>query len=203
MKSTRAIWAVSLLVLGGVAEMAHGQSLWQASRSPMRNLMADNVAHEIGDLITIVIRERQQIQDDEEVDTERDTQEDFSVDALDALPNAFNPLPNVRYGSSRTFEGSTEFARIGVFESQISATVIDVQPNGNLVIEGKRIIRLSDDTRTIRVTGLIRPFDLRGDNTVLSESIANAEISYESNGPMKQGQERGWFTKVLDFLWPF
>lgn len=193
----------TLLALVLISVPVSAQSLWRESRIPMGYLITDNTASQVGDVLTVIVRERQQIQDDEERESERNSQMDFSTGSFNLLPNAFDPLPSMQYGSTRSFEGKSDFQRNGRFESRLSATVVDVQPNGNLVIEGKRIIRIGPDTKTIRVSGIVRPLDVLPNNTILSESVANAEIVYESQGPALEASSPGWFHILLDIIWPF
>ncbi|MEW6745874.1 MAG: flagellar basal body L-ring protein FlgH [Planctomycetota bacterium] len=197
--SVRAVVLVSAILAPGLA----AQSLWCEGRTAMGNLIGDNVATSVGDLVTIIIRERQLIQDDQEINTEKDTRMDSAVSELNAFPNAFDPLPSMKYASRRSFDGTAEYQRDGRFETSVSARVIDVQPNGNLVIEGKRIITIGDEVKTISISGIVRPLDLSATNSVTSERVADAIIRYDGEGPLSNAMEPGWFEKLLDYIWPF
>ncbi|MFO0982172.1 MAG: flagellar basal body L-ring protein FlgH [Planctomycetota bacterium] len=179
------------------------QSLWHEGQNPKGFLLSDNVARNLGDIVTVIIKERQLIKDGQDVTMDKSNELDAKVTSLDVNPRAFSTLPAMGYSSKSTFGGKADFSRDGRFETLVSAQVIDVQPNGNLVVEGRRVIRLDDEVKTIRVSGIVRPQDLSPENTVLSENVANAEISYQGDGPLSQATRRGWFSRFLEWIWPF
>jgi flagellar L-ring protein precursor FlgH len=78
-----------------------------------------------------------------------------------------------------------------------------VLENGNLVIEGRRIVRVNEDSKTIVVTGVIRTADVRSDNTVLSEKLHNFQVAIEGEGPLSRSQQEGWLGRLFDVVWPF
>src|SRR5262249_46151397 len=138
--------AVLALVLPAMlAGTAHAQSLWREGQNPNGFLISDNVAHNVGDVVTVIIRERQIIQDGKDVAMDKSNVLDAKITNFDVSPGTFNPLPAFGYSSKSTFGGKSDFSRDGRFETLVSTQVVDVQPNGNLVVEGKRIIRLDDE----------------------------------------------------------
>jgi flagellar L-ring protein precursor FlgH len=87
--------------------------------------------------------------------------------------------------------------------AQIAVRVIDVLPNHNLLIEGKRETSFSDEHQTIVLHGVIRPEDVTSANTVLSYNVADASISIVGKGTVTDTQNKGWFTRILDKVNPF
>ncbi|MGV3614634.1 MAG: flagellar basal body L-ring protein FlgH [Fimbriimonas sp.] len=83
---------------------------------------------------------------------------------------------------------------------KVAVTVVDVMPNGNLVIEGKKNLHLNKETVTITLSGMVRRDDVRADNTVLSDNVAEAEIRATGRGVIADRQRRGFVTRILDWL---
>jgi len=85
----------------------------------------------------------------------------------------------------------------------MSCTVVDQFPNGNMLIRGKRIIKVNGEDQIITLSGIIRPEDIASDNTVESTRIADAGITYWGIGVLADRQKPGWMTRALDNVWPF
>lgn len=107
---------------------------------------------------------------------------------------SLNTVGNSRY----TGTGST--SRKSAIKTTITATVIDVQPNGNIFILGQRQIKINDEVEQLEVSGIIRIKDIAEDNTVLSSQIANSKISISGVGTVANPQKPGLFSKALDWL---
>jgi flagellar L-ring protein precursor FlgH len=86
------------------------------------------------------------------------------------------------------------------FSATLSVIVTDVDPNGNLHIQGTRDVRINKETQKILLTGLVRQDDILPDNTVPSERVANAEIKADGKGPVAENTRRSFLSKILDFL---
>ena len=85
----------------------------------------------------------------------------------------------------------------------LSVIVVDVLPNGNLVIEGTRRREVSKEVRWMRVTGVVRPIDIEIPNTINSKSIANFNIVYEGGGVESRFTNQGWAGRITNKIWPF
>jgi flagellar L-ring protein precursor FlgH len=85
----------------------------------------------------------------------------------------------------------------------ITGRVTDVLDNGNLVIEGRRTMRVNADSKTIVVSGVIRTADIRSDNTIPSEKLHNFQVAIEGEGPLSRAQQEGWLARLFDVVWPF
>ncbi len=204
-----------LVLVTGLFAVAHdvasAQSLWQQGRSRHVALIADNRARVVGDIITIVVDESQNVKNDEKVKLDKATNasaEFTSFPAAGLLPGKtlqdyFKDYFPDEWHSSRDFDSKSNFEKKGDFTTQLTATVIDVQPNGNLVIEGRRKVTIDGEEKWMTITGLVRSFDVDRDNSVPSALVANASVSYESCGPLQRNSEKNWFEKLIDFIWPF
>lgn len=190
------------LVLAAPAA-ADAQSLWQKGRKRHVALVADNRAHRLGDIVTIVIDESQKVENKENVNTSKSTGASASVTSFTPAPDLADDWLPVEWDSNRTFDGTADFKKEGTFETRVTATVIDLQPNGNLVVEGRRKVTIDGEQKWMTVSGTIRSYDVESDNTVRSELVANATVTYESCGTLTASTEKGWFEKIVDFLWPF
>jgi len=104
---------------------------------------------------------------------------------------------------SSDFEGTGETERSGALNAFMTAMIVDVMPNGNMVIEGNREVRVNAENQMITLTGLVRPRDISADNVILSTYIADARISYSGTGVLNDRQKPGWLTRALDKVWPF
>jgi flagellar L-ring protein precursor FlgH len=81
--------------------------------------------------------------------------------------------------------------------------VVDVLDNGSLVIRGSREVMVNEDRKTIQIAGIVRPSDIKSDNTVLSEKLYDLQVSIAGEGPLTRAQQEGWLGKLLDIVWPF
>ena len=82
-------------------------------------------------------------------------------------------------------------------------TVIDVMPNGNLLVQGRRRLIVAGEKRTLLVSGEVRFADIAVDNSVQSRLVSNFEMSYEGKGPDSSFSNQGWLGKIVNRLWPF
>ena len=192
----------AMLLCGVLAETAAAQSLWTED-GPKANLIASNIARKKGDLLTIIIRESQKVEDKQEVKLEKESTLDSVLESFNIKENAFNPLPDMKQTTSKDFEGKSDYDKEGSFEASISVTVKDVLPNKNLVVEGRRHIYMDDEEKIIKISGVVRPIDVSSENTVTSDKVSEAMVSYEGDGPLTRNTKKNWFDKILDFIWPF
>ncbi|GDY13507.1 flagellar L-ring protein [Planctomycetota bacterium] len=197
-----------LLMTAGALPAA---SLYTAETLADGTLYSDQVARRSGDLITILVKETTKITDNSK--TERKRANDVSAQVtllpgLEELPaaagqSANGRLPAMALGSDKNFKGEGKFEATGDVRAVITGRVTDVLDNGNLVIEGRRQVTIGPDTKTILVTGVVRPADVRTDNTVMSEKIHAFQVAIAGEGPLSQSQEEGFVGRLLDLLWPF
>jgi len=210
------------LVLTGVlaaALPARAGSIWARRSRRAAFLFVDTKAREVGDLLTVVIRESTEITHSESRELEKSDETNFSATSL-VFPYALTPHsdllwntkskhdpnrqhPNLDYSSSRDFEGEANFDSEREFEDRLTVRVIDVLPNGNLVIEGRRERDVAGETRLMRISGLVRPEDVAPDNSVQSEFVGDFRVVYEGDGVETWFTMPGWFNRIVNWLWPF
>jgi flagellar L-ring protein precursor FlgH len=173
----------------------------------MGGLISAKTAMRKGDIVTVLIAENQNVQNNEASDLSRSTNLNYKINAFNIAPDAFDPLPSVDADSSDGFIGQAKYQKSGAFNARLAAIVVDSLPNGNLVVSGRREIRIDQETKLIEFTGIVRRWDIEADNTIQSELVANAEIVYRGSGPMTDHTNRyglgGWLHRIWAWVWPF
>jgi flagellar L-ring protein precursor FlgH len=181
-------------------------SLW---RSGPESLFGDRRARDLGDILTVVI----EIDDEAEIRNNtrrsRTAEEDLSVSALFGLPTlidgAFDvpvdPGVGIDSGSSSVGDGSV--ARNEEITLRIAATVVDVLPNGHLVVAGNQEVRVNYELRDLQVAGIVRPADISRRNEITYDKMAEARIAYGGRGQISDLQQPRYGQQVLDVILPF
>jgi flagellar L-ring protein precursor FlgH len=105
--------------------------------------------------------------------------------------------------SSNSLKGDGATSRVGTLSGKITARVIRITNNGNMIIEGRRQLTVNNEDQFITITGVIRPEDISTDNLIYSSNIADARIIYTGRGVVDDKQHPGWMTRVMDWVWPF
>jgi len=181
-------------------------SIYDPQHGPY-GLIAQKTAYRKGDLLTIVISESQKIQNQESNDLAKSTNLNYKINVWDIKPDMFNPLPAVDADSTDNFNGSAKNQKTGTFSARLAAIVIDTLPNGNLVVNGRREIRIDKEVKVMEFTGIVRRLDISAQNTVQSELVANAEVVYRGSGPITDSTQRfglgGWVHRAWAWIWPF
>jgi flagellar L-ring protein precursor FlgH len=112
-------------------------------------------------------------------------------------------LPATSFSGKNAFSGSGDIKNSQSLSGQAAVLVSDVLPNGNLVIEGARVITFSGETQYVVLHGIVRVDDVTSANTVVSTNIADVRVEFISEGELTDAQKRGWLTKLVDTLKPY
>ena len=179
----------------------------QALFGDLRSYQGSDI--KVGDLITVLLSETTQASRTSALTTSRETendaigenQKDSIVGKLGFGSGFFNGVKTT--GSSITSEGSGTAGQQASLSGSISAMVVEVLANGNLVIVGEKQLALTEGTEFIRIKGIIRPADIQPDNTILSQRIAHAQISYRGTGNLASASKPSWGNRLLYKFWPF
>ncbi len=182
-------------------------SIWQASTIA---LTEDGKARRIGDIVTIIVTETASASKQAATATGRSSKISAGIPNMLGLEESkiitsnFADLSKLLNASaSSSFDGSGSTSRKETLTATISAKVIDVLPNGNLKIEGRRNVKVNYEDQIVTVKGTIRQRDVTAENTINSIYVADAQISYSGEGIISDRQKPGWLMNVLDKLWPF
>jgi flagellar L-ring protein precursor FlgH len=178
-------------------------SLW-VSHGPRRDLFADPKAREINDVVTIRVLESTQASAAADSKNSKTTAANASYTGFFGAQNSIKELPNLIAGkAANTFEGSGTTTRNTTLSTNMTARVVDVLPNGNLVVEGVREIKLNNENQTLYLTGVVRPADISRGNVVLSSAVAQMTVRLQGNGTVSQHVNPGWLYKILNTIMPF
>ena len=189
-----------------VADYSNG-SIWQSTSAGVTD---DVKARRRGDIITIVISETASASKEAKTGTSRDSSVSAGMPHLLGLEdtgifkNNFADLSKILNASTNSkFQGTGSTSRQENLKATITARVIDVMQNGNLMIEGRRNIKVNEEDQIIVLEGTVRSRDVAQDNTVNSIFVADARISYSGRGIISDRQSPGWLMNILDKIWPF
>ncbi|ABB30676.1 flagellar L-ring protein [Geobacter metallireducens RCH3] len=184
-------------------------SIWQAASA---GIAEDHKARRKGDIITVVIVENASASKQATTDTDRKASISASIPYLMGLEKQkliLGKLTGADLGNllgastDSTFGGSGATTRKENLVATMSAKIIDVLPNGNFLIEGRRNVKVNNEDQIIILQGTVRPRDVSPDNTVNSSLIADARITYTGEGVISDRQRPGWLMNFLDYIWPF
>ena len=206
MKSKYLACSIVLLAFGATPVL-QGQSLWKKARrkiSPIEDVIARN----IGDILTVVVKEDHKTKAMDKTDRKQENTLYAKLQAYTITPKTFKtPLPEVNLKGTQTFKGDNKQERDQEVEARIAVMVVDTLPNGNKVISGKREIVVDDEVRVLRLSGIVRPRDVKSDNTIRSDQVADARVAIEAKGGGRQTTSRGPVAEILHtaiwFFWPF
>ncbi len=183
---------------------AMAQTLWQKRDPQKAFIFQDLKARRIGDNLTIIVNELTDVANSDSRGLNK--QSSASADAefsYGGTGSSGSGSIDFSSASRRQFNGDTNFSSEREFRDRFTVTVVDVLPNGNLVISGRRIIFVEGDRRWITLSGIVRDLDIREDNSVLSGKVANLSINYAGAGTEQHFINQGWFSKRINKLWPF
>jgi flagellar L-ring protein precursor FlgH len=199
-KSASSRVALGLLAALAGTAAAHADSLWPAQNTGTSAMVADRKAARTGDILTVVVAESAAASSSQSATTKRESSVEDAINRY-----LFSPTK----GSFGTYKGETPATSGGgdvsnsqSLKSRAAVLVADVLPNGNLVIEGVRVVTFSGETQYVVLHGLVRPDDVSSANTVLSTNIADARVEFVGEGKLTDAQKRGWLTKLYERLRP-
>jgi flagellar L-ring protein FlgH len=182
-------------------------SLWQESS---RSLVADFRASRVGDLVMVRIDESPEAKGDAETKLDRQSSMQIGVPQLFGFSQAIQKAhPDMNMAdifnvmSSNSFDGSGETTRSSRVQAAMAVRVKKALPNGDLFVEGTKVLMVNDEELHIYVSGVIRPEDITQDNSVNSSVVADAEIEFVGRGVLTDNQTQGWLTRFLTVINPF
>ncbi len=176
-------------------------SLWSAKRST--HLFSDLKARNVGDIVTINVVESATASKNATTKTSRESEMAAKWTGVLQKMTGDWVGGEVSAGLNNNFDGKGETTRSSQLAAYITAQVIQVLPNGYLVIQGHRQVRVNNENQIINVQGVIRTEDINANNIVLSTYIADARIELIGEGVISDKQRPGWLARILDWVWPF
>lgn len=175
------------------------------------NLFKDNRASKVGDILLVEIVETSNAKKNATTKTERSSNVAAGISQffgfekwLEGNNSNFTASDkNLEVDLVNDFEGKGQTARNSTISATLSARVVDVTMEGNLVIQGYREIRVNNEVQFLMLSGLVRPGDISPRNSIKSSYIADARIDYSGTGAISDKQQPGWLARGIDILWPF
>lgn len=194
----------------GSAEPTSDGSIFNPNTNAKRMaLFEDRRSTRVGDILTVVIDEK--IATEAKADTTSSRNGGFtakgSVDAngIPFFPNKLEQIMGVNTSTSNnlTNTGTGTTSSSNTFSGTITVTVVDVLPNGNLLVSGEKQIAINSETEFLRFSGVVNPDDIRGGNNVSSLKVADARLEHRGAGAIARAQEPGWLHRFFQSLAPF
>ena len=196
MKSRVAPTACRLLAAGLMAFAAAStpaQSLYDAKT--FRPFTADSKAFRAGDIVTIQIVENASASANADTDLKRSNSGGAQLNFRSAIP-----IAGATATATGQFDGGGQTARTGQLLATLSVSVREVLPNGDLLVSGEQLLVINEEQQRIDVEGRVRPQDISDTNTVLSNRVADARITYVGEGDLANRQKPGWWHHFLDLF---
>jgi len=181
-------------------------SIWQEGS---RSLVADFRASHVGDLVTIRIDESPNAAGDADTRLNRESGMSFGAPQMFGLSQAIQrAAPDVNMSDvlnvlgSSNFQGTGSTTRSSRVQAAMAVRVKKALPNGDLFVEGTKVLMVNEEELHIYVSGVIRPEDIANDNSVLSSVIADAQIEFVGRGVLSDNQSQGWLMRLLAAINP-
>jgi len=169
-------------------------------------LFDDNNARNIGDILTIILNENTNASSTANTSATKDQKVDLPSPKLagDKVTKNGKEILNNELKAKREFNGQGTSAQNSSFSGSISVTVAKVLPNRNLVIRGEKLVLLNQSEEFIRFSGIVRPQDIKPDNTVESKRVANVHVMYAGNGTISSANSMGALGRFFQGkAWPY
>lgn len=183
-------------------------SLWRAGA---RAFFKDQRAARVGDILTVTIEIKDEAQINNTTSRSRTNADKAGMGGFFGyesslnriLPEAVDPSNLVDLSSSLSNQGAGKIDRDETIKLKLAAVITQVLPNGNMVLQGRQEVRVNFEVRELQIAGLVRPEDIKTDNTIAYDKIAEARISYGGRGHISDVQQPRYGSQVLDIFLPF
>lgn len=178
---------------------AAGQSLFGARGSNESNSMFEDRraprASKVGDILTVLVMESTSASNSSVVDTEKEASLNWTGPGGLKLPGF-----SLSGDATNEYQGEGTTSRTQSIQARVSVQVVDVRPNGDLVIEGSRVIDINGESEVIYISGSINPFVIPATNTIESFRVANLQVSYKGKGVLTEGSRPGFLVRFVNWL---
>ena len=178
-----------------VMPMAGAQSLWAYDNGVAWSVFADRRAHNVGDILTISISESTSLQAKKSSSNGKSGSQ-----SLGAGSGIFDFFRAASISGEDSFKAEGKASDTNTVSANITVTVVELQPNGNMVVEGNQSIWQHKNEHKITFRGIVRPDDITAFNTVPSSKVANATVHFDGKGPLNAKQRQGILTQIFNIL---
>ncbi|MEZ5565142.1 MAG: flagellar basal body L-ring protein FlgH [Gammaproteobacteria bacterium] len=168
------------------------------------SLFDDVKARRIGDTVTIRLAERTQASKSASTDAKKDSSIDTGAPILlgGGVTSNGDPVLSNKWSTAQEFGGTGSSSQSNRLDGNITVTVADVYPNGNLLVRGEKWLTLNQGQEFVQISGIVRPVDIGTDNSVPSFKVADARITYSGSGTLADANRPGLLTRFFMKLWP-
>jgi len=196
-------------------ENGAANSLWKDGA----NIFEDRKARRINDILTINIVESISGSGMADTNTKRDSSGDYKLDNMLGMKKNYEtgtiPFirdvyekggqfdPSAKGSAISQFKGDGDTSRKGELVATVTARVVEVLPNGNLILAARKELTINNEKQILVLSGTVRPDDISADNTVYSNKLADAKVYYVGDGVIQDKQKPGWLVRAMDKVWPF
>lgn len=189
----RLVYVIALILILAAAVHSGAESLWPVCGMSMYQ---DQKAHQVGDLVTIIITE----QATSTMAASNDYDKKFTHANSAGMGPFLNVLPKASFDSAQKGSSAGTNTMSSSLDTKLTATVTAVGPNGNLEVKATRCVVTNAERQEITLTGVVRAADVGTDNTVLSTFLSDVRIDYKGKGPIGNRQKEGIISKLLRFV---
>lgn len=172
--------------------------------------LEDTRAVRVGDLVVIRIDESANASGGATTNLKRDNEGSTGASAMlglvPALKKAYPTMDTsklVEFATTSGFAGEGDTARKGQLTGNVAVRIAREMPNGDLFLEGTKVVLINNEEYHLYVSGLVRPTDISPDNSVMSTRIADAQIEFTGRGDLADQQRKGWLSRMVDTMNPF
>lgn len=194
--STLLILGLMLLATPGAARADETSSLWNQEAGQR---YTNRKAMHVGDLITVIVDESSSGTNSSSLRTKKESKFDASGGPGKG-PLSFIPLFSAKTDAKDEMNGNGAVSLSGQLSTRLTVQVIEIRPSGQLVVEGSRLVEVNGEEDRFTLHGVVRPEDIRADNTVQSNYLAEARISYAGDGAVHHAAKRGIFQRILSWI---
>jgi flagellar L-ring protein precursor FlgH len=203
--SRKMVLVITTLVYAlALSEPLSAESIWAKRDKNMPSVYGDDVARGIGDILTIKIAEESTVDNKAKRDLQKDTARSSDFNGELNIDHILPSIPGftMEAESSNLLKGKADYKDERSFTDSVTVVVVDVMPNGNLVVLGNRSRDIAGDKQVIEVSGIVRPSDIKFDNSIESERVADFRIVTKNSGVAEPYTRQSWLARILDVLWP-
>jgi flagellar L-ring protein precursor FlgH len=195
---------------GSYAQLSSRPSRGSLFSDAMPGYLEDTRAVRVGDLLMINVDENSDAQGAANTSLSKSSSGTTGMSSMlglvpvlqKAYPN-LNPSKLLSYAAQSQFTGTAATARNGQLTGTIAVRVVREMPNGDLFLEGTKVVLINNEEYHLYISGIVRPTDIAQDNSILSSRLADAQIEFTGRGDLADQQKKGWFAKFIDWANPF
>jgi flagellar L-ring protein precursor FlgH len=163
----------------------------------------DRRARFVGDTLTVLIEEKTSASKKSSSTADKTGSTSLDIPAVNKVPITNLQGASIEASSATKFEGKGDAASNNLFSGNLTVTVIEVLPNGNMIVSGEKQVSINHGTEYIRFSGVVNPLHINASNTVSSTKVADARIEYQGTGYLDEVQNMGWLARFFMTVWPF